>query len=170
MLTMIIPAVAGLLCGLWFVISNKNWQWKGLAGAPVIGSLIGLLFGLFALFITSNLAPIKWEKIDTVELVSLRDRNEISGSFFLGSGHFGETLYYFYYKKLSNGGCQYDKVKVNNNIVIYEEDRQGGLLKVFQPAFKKDSMWRWFAFPVDNRQYIYSFYIPKNSLKKEFTL
>ncbi|MEK7568368.1 MAG: hypothetical protein AAB498_01935 [Patescibacteria group bacterium] len=110
--------------------------------------------------------PKHWTGPETAKLVSLRDGDGISGHFFLGTGSIGATQYYFFYKEAGQG-YQPGKVAVADNVIVFEEKRQGGELKAYTYQFVNPSF-GWIA--IDWQGQKYEFVIPEGSLKKNFVL
>ena len=110
--------------------------------------------------------PKHWTEPETIKLVSLRDGDGISGHFFLGTGSIGTTQYYFFYKEAGRG-YQPGKVAVANNVIIFEEKRQGGDLKVYTDQFVSQCF-EWVAMNWQSQKY--EFVVPEGSLQKNFVL
>lgn len=133
-----------------------------------LGLMSILVFALgigFSLLI--GLAGSKqWIGPETAKLVSLRGNDGISGSFFLGIGSIGTTQYYFFYKE-AEGGYQPGKVKIVNNVMVFEEKRQDAQVKIYTYRFTKPWL-KWFAECWPSRKY--EFVVPEGSIKKDFVL
>ena len=126
--------------------------------------MFGLGIGLSSL---AGLAiPKHWTGPETVQLVSLRDNEGISGHFFLGTGSIGTTQYYFFYKEVEHG-YQPGKVAVTDNVMVFEGKRQNSELKVYTYQFVNPSL-GWIAMNWQSQKY--EFMIPEGSLKKNFVL
>lgn len=133
-----------------------------------------LLFILFSIFVfgmgigvsllVGIAIPKQWREVETVQLISLRDSEGLSGSFFLGSGKIGTTPYYFFYKKVGNG-YQLGKVAVDDNVIVFEEKREDGQLKVYTRKFTNPSL-RWIALTWPSHKH--EFVIPEGSIKRNF--
>jgi len=133
-----------------------------------LGLLSALVFGLGIGFSSlMGLAVSKhWTESETTQLVSLRNSDSISGNFFIGTGSIGTTQYYFFYKEAGQG-YQPGKVAIKDNVVVFEEKRQNGELKVYTYQFVNPSL-GWIAMDCQNQKY--EFIIPEGSLKKNFVL
>lgn len=110
--------------------------------------------------------PKHWTEPETAKLVSLRDGESNSGHFFLGTGSIGTTQYYFFYEE-DGSGYRPRKVAVADNVIVFEEKRQGGELKAYTYQFVNPSF-GWVAVDWPSRKY--EFVIPEGSLKKNFVL
>lgn len=173
MLTIIICALLGIGFGLVFDLVTGDLDRKGKLGLYVfLGVSYLFVGGIPAMMILSEAIPpesMEWVKISEHKLVSTRNNSEIHGSFFLGCGQINSESYYFYYKKLSDGGFRLGKVKANNSTKIYEaKNRKNGSLEVYRMSLKHDSSWRWFSFAPDRR--LYEFTIPENSIQRGFSI
>lgn len=131
-----------------------------------------IFFAFFAALIGTGLAflvgcifPKKWQESGMVKLIAVRDINGVKGSFVLGTGSIESKQYYFFYKE-QGGGFVPGKVEVFDNVVIYEEQREDGILKSFSREFSNPIFWL-FGIPNSER---YEFFIPKGSIKPGFVL
>lgn len=117
MYTIIISSVIGLIIS---VLCCKYCEERF---ERVIKQVVGLFFGCFigffvALFIPSTLTPT----IKTVYLESLNDNLSQEGTFYLGTGLICNENYYTYYYS-SDGGYRYGKIKANDVLIKYTNDR-----------------------------------------------
>lgn len=135
--------------------------------ASIIGFFGFIIGGLISIPLDSFL-PRQWVKVGEVKLVSVRDQDGFQGSFFLGSGNIESVPYYFYYKELNNGGFQPSRVRANNQVTIYEEDRKNGKLEYYEYILKNQSL-NWLVFD-KSKGLVYDFRIPKGSIKRSFSL
>ncbi len=127
-----------------------------------------LVFALGILFasIISLVVPSQWTGPESTKLVSLRNSDCVSGHFFLGTGSIDATQYYFFYKEAGEG-YKPGKIKVADNVTVFEDKREDGQLKTYTHRFINPSF-GWIA--ADWPWYKYEFVIPEGSLKKNFTL
>lgn len=119
-----------------------------------LGFLIGFLF------------PKKRVHLWDVELVSLRNSDGVHGRFFLGTGSIGSTEYYFYYDKVGDG-FRPGKIEVDNNVTVFEQERNDGLLKVYETRFTNSLLW---IFGLTSSERSFEIIIPNGSLKQNFVL
>jgi hypothetical protein len=131
----------------------------------VLLSVLVFIFGIGFSSLMGLAVSKHWTGPETAQLVSLR--NDDSGNFFLEIGSIGTTQYYFFYKEAGQG-YQPGKVEVANNVMVFEEKRQGGDLKAYTYQFVNPSL-GWIAMDWQGQKK-YEFVIPEGSLKKNFVL
>lgn len=129
-------------------------------------STVSFFIGLAFALLIGLAVPKHWTGPETSQLVGLRNSEGISGNFFLGTGSIDSTQYYFFYKEAGQA-YQPGKIEVGDNVVIFEDKREGGELKVYTYGFMSKSF-EWVA--VDWQSHRYEFFIPDGSLKKNFVL
>lgn len=116
----------------------------------------------------NHLGIAEYQQITKKELVALRDKDGISGNFFLGGGRIGDKQYYFYYEKLSNGSFTANKIDASG-VAIYEEDRQDAVLLVYEVVLKNG--WWWFVtYPSHDPDGSIQFYVPKGTIRRGFSI
>lgn len=126
-----------------------------------VGFIVAMLIGVFL--------PLQWVPLETRPLVNLRSNDGISGRFFLGSGTVGTTEYYFYYTKNQDGGFEPNKLSTDSNkIVIFEEDRSDGELRIYEDTFTNKIL-DYIAIDLSSKRK-YEFHIPLESLTRDFHL
>lgn len=145
-----------------------------------IGRLMGFMLMLIFAMITAGISlggaaltglafathPVEKKR---VELVAIRDKDGIAGTFFLGSGRIDSDQYYFFYRKLQDGGVQADKVASSKGVRVYEEQRTDAALVSYQWEFNQS--WAWlFALPVRDGEYSFSFHVPTGTIRRGFTM
>lgn len=123
-----------------------------------IGIGLALLIGL--------IIPKRWSEPETTKLVSLRGSEGINGNFFLGTGSIGTSQYYFFYKEVGKG-YQPGRIEIDDNVMVFEEERQYGEIKTYTYQFVNPSL-QWIA--MDSEIEKHEFFIPDGSLKKDFVL
>src|SRR3990167_4853279 len=166
-----------MLWPLIFALVIVNFAWRPLYGSSYdfleyffssifLGffATIGLAVGLAFALLVGLAVPKHWTAGEVIKLVSLRSSDGINGNFFLGTGSIGTTQYYFYYKEAGRG-YQPGKVEVADNVMVFEEKRQGGDLKAYTYQFVNPSLG---CIAMDWQSQKYEFVIPDGSLKKNF--
>jgi len=96
-----------------------------------LGFLLGLTFSLcsFAAVYTSIVALLpNVTNTYSIEIVSLKDKSSIEGSFVLGSGTIKDKDYYIYYSKTQDGGYKRNKIEAEN-VTIYQTNKETPKLK-----------------------------------------
>lgn len=131
-----------------------------------IFSFIVLILGSGIAFIVGACFPKHWKLAGTDILVSLRNQAGVSGSFYLGTGTVDSHEYYYYYVGSAKEGYQPRRIKVDENVTIFEEERTDGELKTFSHEFNSD-IFSLFGLTTGTR---YEFRIPNGSLKQNFLL
>lgn len=103
-------------------ISERN-IWPVLPIGALGGLVLGVFIGISSLIVGNNFTPTRTEEW-FIELVSLRNGPEhISGSFFLGSGTFGNTEMYVYMYRTKNGDIRRGRENAYR-CTIRETDKQ----------------------------------------------
>jgi hypothetical protein len=163
-----------------FFIFKELWfgEWAMTDGAiEFIGSFVfGGVFTLFVAGLCAGAAVLIGLAFDThsveisrSKLVSIRDKDGISGTFFLGTGQIGSDQYYFYYEQRQDGGFRPGKVKSNDGVRVYEEARQDAELVTFTWELNK-SWAKWVALPINRGGYVYDFHVPQGTIRTGFTM
>lgn len=162
MVTIIIFAVIGAVIGVIAVYGDE-------LELAILGALFGGIIG-FAIGIIIALAiPSKMETvIDTYYLEALQDNNNVSGSFFLGSGSInGEIKYVFYYE--TDGGYRMEQLSYDKTLIKYTNETP----KVeFYRQEQTDAFINKFSVRVrgcgcDSKNIIY---VPKGTIKQNYNL
>ena len=171
---------------LWFILvmafgiavslrETKDW------GERVLYSLLFFLVGCLLALVPFLLCSVLYLQSKTtttvttteVKLVSLRSVDQINGSFFLGSGSIGVDQYYFFYKDAGNGGYKLDKLRVDDSVTVFEENRQDG--RLVRKRCNGEFLNRWYYLigmsrPSSSCLHGVEFHIPQGSLQKRFQL
>lgn len=165
MITIIICAVIGAVGGALFKYEKPYslCEYVIFIICAVFGLIIGACFGVFI----ALALPAKTElvKTESYKIEAMQDNTSIKGSFVLGCGTIeGESVYTYYYE--DKGFYKLGKVKCEKALICYSDS----CLKVehFETKDKKDAFINYFAINATEHKYI--FYIPKGSIKQNFTL
>lgn len=126
-------------------------------------SLVGLMFTtliiLFILLVHAELTRnFQIELENEYKIVSLRNRNNISGSFILGSGYISEKEYYYTFKKVSNNSYKRLKIPTDNTTIIETNKKEPKLVKYQRSA----------VFGLVDKGEFYKLYVPKGTIIKKF--
>lgn len=131
--------------------------------------MIAGMVGVGAAAVIGSFMPKQWEQTDQVTLVSLHDEVGVNGRFFLGSGTINSDPYYYYYVGSAESGYSPRKLRANEDVTVFEEERTDGelvvLLQVIDPSL---GFWGWFGISIGENHY--QFHIPKESLRQSFSL
>ena len=129
----------------------------GIGTGLILWLSIGSVIGLFM-----PTVDIK----ETKELYALQDGNEISGSFFLGSGRIDEEMHYVYIVK-EDRGKQMQTLKIETNDIYLNDNVDTPTLDIYSKDFK----YRWmylFAMPSWDCEYIFN--IPPDSIDYKYNI
>lgn len=143
---------------------------SGLFG--VLTSVLGFFIGILIIMITSTFVDIyaetqyEYNESRSVQLYALQDSKDTTSSFFLGIGGSNENLNVYYVTKIDN------ILRVNKrdirDINIVETDDEISQIKIKELKFTNETIKYWFGKPL-NRD-VEEFYIPKNSITKDFNI
>ena len=119
-------------------------------------SLIASIIGIFP--------KTEMVKGDKVQIVAISDGSATGGSFFLGCGSVKETSYYFYYKKMSNGGFKQEKIKVSDAI-IFEDSTKAPSIQFYHEDYVNKGWHNWAILFYSSTAEIF---VPKGSIVQNF--
>jgi hypothetical protein len=105
----------------------------------------------------------------TDNLVAIRDKDGVTGHFFLGSGMIESEQYYFYYRTNSDGSVTPDKVRAGQGVRVYEEDRSDAKLESYRWETTNSGAWL-IALPVNDGGWSFKFYVPKGTVRTGYTM
>ena len=167
MYTSIICSLLGVCLGIYFGIRDRNEgeRWYKFDYFMPFG--IGIIGFVLSMFI-SLLIPLKTVTVKySCEIEAIQDNGNISGSFFLGSGHInGDINYYLYIK--GEDGIGLIKIDADNALIHYSDSPH---LVILKQERDEHSLQNKFSIrstrEQDNK---YDIYIPKGSIRNDFTL
>jgi hypothetical protein len=152
---------------------TSNWGSRfGIVGLAAITTLIPtIVLGVTILLMSVIPATVAVADAPT-PLVSLKERDGLQGSFFLGSGTIQDQQYYFWYARDTDGAIYGGKTVRDTDVRIYEMDGAAYMV-TFHEEYK--SLWvaqHWWLFMFDLREKRYApqFYIPKGSIQEGYSL
>lgn len=170
----IIPAIVGIYYvfkEFWFgtLAPHGGFDW-------MMMTLAGCLFSIFPILACIGCAAFVgvWFETHPVEasrdkLVSIRDKDGVTGQFFLGSGMIQSEQYYFFYKTNSDGSVTPDRVRAGQGVRVYEEDRTDAELVTYEWQLNKE--WAYLVgMPVNTSGRTYKFHVPKGTVRTGFTM
>jgi hypothetical protein len=171
-----------LIEGDWLMLDGGRdfWQW------PFLGIVFTIFFGCFiTAFISAfplgfaaylgSLPEVIGVQDTEYPLVALREKDGMSGNFFLGSGTIRDVQYYFWYRRNSNGSISGGKTYREPGVEIREtEDGSTPKMVTFKTQYVSPNiagvLW-WVALDMrDETSWCPRFYIPKGSVKEGYTL
>jgi hypothetical protein len=102
------------------IYAVKTEGWDCFIGALFMGTLFSTFIWGPALIISAEY-PVEVSREDRqYQIYSIRNNDNISGSFFLGSGRINEVEHYYMFAKNERGGFIRSKIQVNN-AALYED-------------------------------------------------
>ncbi|GEM_PF-5533823 len=133
------------------------------ACGPALGALVGAFVALFvSTHFSTHLVPV-----EETALVSLRNSDTVSGSFFLGTGTVnGRECYVFF--KVVGSGFELAKLNAEAGVTVHEEDRGDGQLVRLETAFVDPQAHYWAMLGEPETRY--AFYVPRGSIRRNFNL
>lgn len=164
----------GIIIGIWlFIAEIRDYGDIGqgfwcLFSISVVALILGLLITLFSCGIAEGSPTEPYGEPETIELIALKDGNEIFGSFFLGSGMINEDQYYYYLIETPKG-IQQKNTLVNENVFLHyiENGETPRLVKQFMRTSNKFLLFWTCGADAHIESH---FYIPKGSLTTEFEI
>jgi hypothetical protein len=158
--------IIGFIVGI-IVSINEEWGFIGGVFNTFLSILIGVFVGVMLLLCSSIIcAPLvetEHVKVKTTEIVALKDNNELSGSFFLGSGCVDENTRYYYMENTERGKRMRDISA--ENAYLNESNSETPRIETYQSEWKNKA-WNLIAFPSEGGYY--KIYIPENSIITDF--
>ena len=128
----------------------------------IVGACFGILVGLGI----AMLLPAKLEtKVYTQNLECLQDNNSVNGGFFLGTGSIEGKMKYVYYYKDADSLYHLKQIDYANASIKYSDEIPK--IETYKEEPTKDFI-NYFAWDYTEDKYI--IYIPKGSIKQNFTL
>ena len=132
---------------------------------PFLSIGVGLILWISIGFIIGLFMPTIDVK-ETKELYALQDSNEISGSFFLGSGRVDEEMHDVYIVK-EDRGKQMQTLKIETNNIYLNDNVDTPTLDIYSKDFKYGWMY-WFAVPRGDCEYVFN--IPPDSINYKYNI
>ena len=111
-------ALIGIICfcfGIFFFIVISD-HIKGFIACIVF--VIGILSWVASVVISSTISETKeeYKLVESHNIIALQDSSNTSGTFFLGCGTVGSSMYYCYYID-TDDGYKYQQIKVSSDDV-----------------------------------------------------
>lgn len=160
-----------LFIGYFFSIITHRQRNNGenvgtyLFGVPFMSFIIGGLFSIVIwIFGRDNMERVE-KPYRTENLITLDTGSELRGSFFLGSGFVGSSLYYHYYY-MTPDGAKYERVSAE---AAFVREYDGAPKVVKYGWFDKDSTSLFYK-PTMKYEGKYILYIPKGTIKTNFKI
>ena len=161
-----------LLISFYFVAQCWMDTWNSIGEsscATIFIPFLGIGTGLILWLSIGSIIGLFMPTIDikkTKELYALQDSNEISGSFFLGSGRIDEEMHYVYIVK-EDRGKQMQTLKIDTNDIYLNDNVDTPTLDIYSKDFKYGWMY-WFAVPRGDCEYVFN--IPPDSIDYKYNI
>jgi len=145
----------------------------GMSVGIMVLSMVSVIWGIIcvpAVLILRYKYDITEEVTYTQDIASLNQGDNLSGSFFLGSGSIDQTPYYFYFVKCKDGSYIRNQV-VASKTYIHENENENPCLKW---TVTRNEVPKWLKTGIsdvyDDEASSYHLYVPANTIIKEFTV
>lgn len=164
-------AVLGyIVYGIIMFATDKFYDWGDLFFGAFLSFCISGLVAFSSLFVVSAIctgcAEMDYKLTETIEITALNDNSAVSGHFYLGSGHIGEDVKYYFIEETEKGKHT-NSVDADYSYII-ESNNEKPRIEVYSPEFKNNRVLRWFAVEMADKEY--RIYIPENSITTEFSV
>lgn len=163
-LSFIVPALI-----ISFVRGKDQWGYQ--FGDWYFKQLFGyLIYAVILIFVSYNVvAEIdmpdpRYEKEHYLYIYSLKNQNDTSGDFFLGSGAIESTEYYYYFYKGQNG-YRRSKERVYDVSIQETDSRRPEIVKIIKTYSHEKSFIKWTP-QTHSENYI--MYVPTNTIIRNF--
>ena len=148
---------------------------EGLVGTVFSAIFLGIILGLLGLLgsaaisamisdvaVTKDICEIELSR--SVEIVALKDSQDLNGSAFLFSRNIDEDLYYYYAAKTENG-YKMDKIRADSCSVIYSD----GTPRIDTYSATGFKRWADYIFKVPIYEEII-IYVPPGTIEQSFSI
>lgn len=132
--------------------------------ALVCAGLLSFLCLLISSLVVTEVANIEYEKANDIDIIALKDNQNVNGRIYLMGGYVEEDLYY-YYAKETEYGYKTDKIKAEDCYIKYTDEQPH--IEEYEAKFTSDVA-KAFGFPIDRNRYI--IYCPENTITNEFKI
>ncbi len=151
-------------------LNDYDWNVTGVLMGLFMGVMIG---GLIAIVVT--VVPTFWLQSQNTcvnnqkyNLISLRDSIGIQGAFFIGSGYINNTLSYFYYQQMPDGGYQANSLDMSQ-AEVYQDEQKHPYIQSYNITFKNPLL-NYILIPNVVWSCQSALHIPKNSILQNYSL
>lgn len=134
------------------------FEFMGVILAALVGGLLALIVGSFI--------PTHSTVTSTTELVSLRESTGVEGRFFLLGGYVNSKLIFTYYTRTGENSYIPESLP-QEQVIIYEDEEERPYLEHATAKFDNPL---YDLIAISSKTYRDAFHIPKNSIKRGFTL
>ena len=164
-ITLIAIIAIPCLYKVWF---NKNFESHDKFLVTIIGVPMVSILGAFIIFFNIRFLDSNTTQSykPTCYIASIKNTNDLRGSFTLGCGTIKETEYYYYFYKTLNGGYARGKKNVNNTVII-ESNTQRPHIEILTTSYTSKT--GWFKYH-DEETHDYKIIVPKGTIVSKFEL
>ncbi len=166
----ILPAIVVLIIGIRLKLRGgtigKNKIEDLLLTSFVLG-MVGACLGLIVAIALTTVADTNYVQVKTVPLVAMKDKQIISGSFFLGSGYIGSKLVYRYMAEEETNleGKAYRAGQVDaNRIRVIETDMEQPKLIYANKVISNPKLRLWALSPGSKYPKLFYIVVPVGSI------
>ena len=165
---------------LGYNIFKPSWRWGDVSDyflmffmSLLMGAMGGMFSGLLGLILNNTILPPQITKTQDakIEIYSLVSKQDISGSFALGSGYVGSQENYYTFTKNEKGGFERE-VFPSHHTTLYMEDSSNPRVEWVVSTYTP-SKWIVFPWPVDfswTEDSRYNMYVPQNTVVQKFEI
>lgn len=123
---------------------------------------------ILGFFINYNFTVAKSKIVETFEIISLNDNNQMQGRFFLGSGQIDSRSYFSMYSKDEFGYIDRLDLPTSNSSLVYTNEKP--FVEKYEKFTDYDNILNWLFIPVTDSQPFYLIHIPNGTIINEFNL
>lgn len=151
---------------IFFIIS---WVIEQDAFIAIFPGIIGAMAGLLITFTVASACPVgPPELISTEEIVSLSNRTEIEGHYYLGHGTVNSTDYFHYLGNVKDRGYKWNRIPASMTYINEIEDGSNPRIEHYKLYYKWEILDVLLG-PFWFNDY-YSAYIPEDSIVENFVV
>jgi hypothetical protein len=140
---------------------------SSLITSVILGFFLSVFVGLISSHFLALMVPVKWVEVQSIKLISLRDKSSVVGSFMIGSGNIGLKDYFVYYREWGTG---YKKEKVPADYSVIFEDTSSPTLVVKELRFTEEWMELFISMTPSQDVPAYEFHVPKGTIIQKFAV
>lgn len=152
---------------------NGFLEWAFIIFAATFFSILISLVPIGIAFFIGSIPKRKAVLFKKYDLITLRERGGISGSFFLGTGMINNTEYYFWYRRDEDGSIRGGKTERSEDVQIFDTDNKPQMIEwkcEYESKYVIYYMWLIGVDKTGEDDYQPQFFIPKGSIKEGYTL
>lgn len=166
LILLVTPFILGIVVGILRKEKSSEGVTAQIFGWMFYFGFFSIIFGALVFHIDANKSSVEYTHY--LYIHSLKNKSEVSGDFFLGSGSIeNKEYYYFYYK--SSLGFKRDKVLVSETSIVETDDKNPEIVRGEQ-CYDQNTLIKWQCGEVESQRYKYIMYVPKGTIIKEFNV